>query len=222
VHGTLVTGLIAAIEENGFGMAGVAPGVEIVAVPVCTPLGASASDSCLLFDVLRGVDLAWEREAQLLNLSFVGPANALLERAMVRLDQLEVLVVASAGNEGTDAPRYPAAYASVIGVGAVDPGGARYARSNRGASAELLAPGVEILSAVPGNAFAFGSGTSYAAAHVTGMLAVLIGAGADPPAARAALFREAHARPPGPASGGLRLPPICDVLARLGRACASP
>ena len=215
-HGTLVTGLVDAIPHNGFGIAGIAPGADIVAIPVCTPRGATASDACGLFTVLKGLDAAWNAEARLVNLSIVGPDNPLLERGMERLDSLGVLVVAASGNEGTDEPRYPAAYSSVIGVGAIDREGALYARSNRGRSAEILAPGVEVLSAVPGDAFSFGSGTSFAAAHVTGALAVLLGAKDDPIAARAALFRIASTRA---SSGAMVLPPVCDVLARLGTPC---
>ena len=222
VHGTLVAGVIGAIEQNGFGMAGIAPEVEVVAVPVCTPQGASASDRCLLFDLLRGLDRAWSQEAFIINLSIVGPTNPLLERAMSRLDQLGAVVVASAGNEGTDAPRYPAAYPSVIGVGAIDRERKLSARSNRGASAELSAPGVEVLSAVPGNAFAFGTGTSFAAAHVSGVLGVLVGAGFDPIEARAALFQAAHAAAGSVSAGAVPLPPVCDVLARLGKPCTLP
>jgi len=152
------------------------------------------------------------------NLSLVGPANPLLERSMARLEQLGVLVVAAAGNEGTDEPRYPAAYPTVIGVGAADRERRAYARSNRGLSAEIYAPGVEILSSVPGDAFAFGSGTSFAAANVSGVLSLLLGSGATPAEVRAALFRQAAE-----ASEGQPLvlvPPICDVLARLGKTCA--
>jgi subtilisin family serine protease len=217
-HGTLVAGVVAARERNGLGIAGVAPGASLLAVPVCTPQGSSASDRCLLYDLLRGVDLAYAREAGVMNLSLVGPDNPLLLRAMDRLDDLGVLVVAAAGNEGTSEPRYPAAYPSVIGVGAADRARAVYARSNRGLSAELYAPGVEVLSSVPGGSFAFGSGTSFAAAHVSGELAVLLGAGATPAQARTALFREANSASEG--EDAVLLPPLCDVLARLGKACA--
>lgn len=223
VHGTLVAGVIAAIADNGFGMAGIAPDADVVAVPVCRPTGTTAADRCLLFDLLRGLDKAWEREAAIINLSIVGPTNPLLERAMSRLEKLGALVVASSGNEGTDTPRYPAAYPSVIGVGALDRDRALSPRSNRGASAELLAPGVEVLSAVPGDAFAFGTGTSFASAHVTGILGVLVGAGFEPAQARGALFREAHESAGRPAtSGAVPVPPVCAVLARLGTPCPTP
>ncbi|MGH0030632.1 MAG: S8 family peptidase, partial [Myxococcota bacterium] len=183
-----------------------------------TWVGATAADRCMLYDLLRGVDRAWSEQARVLNLSIVGPSNPLLERSMARLDELGVLVVASAGNEGSDEPRYPAAYPSVVGVGGADRERRRHPGSNHGASSELLAPGVEILSAVPGDAFAFGTGTSFAAAHVSGVLGILLGAGVEPAAARTALFQEATLAAEGRA-GPAQLPPVCDVLARLGQPC---
>jgi subtilisin family serine protease len=167
--------------------------------------------------VLKGVDRAWEAGADVINLSIVGPDNPLLARSMDRLEELGAVVVAAAGNEASSEPRYPAAYASVIGVGAIDSDGKLYARSNRGPSSELLAPGVEVLSTAPGDAFSFGSGTSFSAAHVTGALAILIGSGFSPGTARMALFQEASSRK---SLGGIPiLPPVCDVLARLQRPC---
>lgn len=222
LHGTLMAGVIAAREGNGFGIAGLAPGARLVSIPVCAPSGesggaAAAGGRCLLYDLLRGLDLAWEAEAQILNLSLTGPANPLLARGVARLEELGLVVVAAAGNEDLDEPRYPAAYPSVIGVGAHDREGAPFVRGNRGAWVELAAPGVEVISTVPGDAFAFGDGTSLAAAHVTGMLAVLTGVTQDPRLARAELFRTIHA------SGTPRVPPllpsICEVLARLDRSC---
>lgn len=218
-HGTLMAGVVRAVARNGFGIAGIAPGADLVGIPVCRPRGASASDECRLFELLRGVDVAWGQGAQLLNLSLVGPPNRLLRKAMDRMDELGVVVVAAAGNEGTAEPRYPAAYPSVIGVGAVDRNGAPYARGNRGASVEILAPGVEILSTVPGGSFAFGDGTSLAAAHASGVLALAIAASGDPRAARAAFFEAAQARSEAPGAEPSLLPAACDVLAALGKPC---
>lgn len=219
VHGTLMAGVVRAVAHNGFGIAGIAPGSEFVAVPVCRPRGTSTSDECRLFELLRGVDVAWVQGAQLLNLSLVGPPNRLLRKAMDRMDELGVLVVAAAGNEGVAEPRYPAAYPSVIGVGAIDRRGALYARGNRGASVEILAPGVEILSTVPGGSFAFGDGTSLAAAHASGVLALAIAASGDPRVARAAFFEAAHAHSEAPGAEPALLPAACDVLAALGKPC---
>ena len=217
-HGTLMAGVIAAAENNGFGIAGVAPGAELAAIPVCEPTGRAADD-CGLYSLLRGLDRAFEVGAQIVNLSLVGPANPLLERAVDRLDGLGVVVVAAAGNEGTAEPRYPAAYPSVVGVGAVDANRAAFVNGNSGPSAELTAPGVAVLSTVPGSGFAFGDGTSLAAAHVSGVLALLVGAGSPPLEARTALFQAGNALP-GATGGSTPLPPVCDALARLGTPCA--
>lgn len=215
VHGTLTTGVIAAVPHNGFGIAGTAPGAEVIAIPVCRPIGATPRDTCGLFDVLRGLDRAWDEHAHVVNLSVVGPPNPLLERATARLDDLGVLLVAAAGNEGTEQARYPAAYPSVVGVGSLDAEGLPVATSNRGPSAEIWAPGAEVISTVPGGAFAFASGTSFAAAHVSGALAVLLGSGASPDEARLALFRAAQREE----SRGPAIAPLCGALAQLGRGC---
>jgi hypothetical protein len=219
VHGTLMAGIVRAVTNNAFGIAGMAPGADVFAVPVCTPVGASASDECRLYDLLRGVDVAWANGAQIVNLSLVGPPDPLLRKAMDRMEQLGVLLVAAAGNEGVAEPRYPAAYPSVIGVGAVDRAGHLYARGNRGPAVAVLAPGVEILSTVPGDAFAFGDGTSLAAANVSGLLAIAVGAAGNTAAARSAFFAAAQARAAAPGSDPPRMPSACDVLGRLGRRC---
>jgi hypothetical protein len=219
VHGTLMAGIVRAVAHNAFGIAGMAPGSDVFAIPVCTPAGATASDECRLYDLLRGVDVAWANGAQIVNLSLVGPPNPLLRKAMDRMEQLGVLLVAAVGNEGVSEPRYPAAYPSVIGVGAVDRAGRLYARGNRGPDVEILAPGVEILSTVPGGSFAFGDGTSLAAANVTGLLAVAVGASGDASAARSAFFAAAQARAAAPGAESAPMPTACDVLGRLGRPC---
>lgn len=212
VHGSLLAGVIGATHGNNFGISGIAPAARVLAVPVCKPQQAGGADRCALYDVLRGIDTAWEARAQVINLSLVGPSNRLLERAVARMERLNVLVVAAAGNEGTDTPRYPAAYPSVIGVGAIDQDGERYSRTNTGLGVEVYAPGVEILSTRPPSGFAFGDGTSLAAAHVSGALSVLLGAGATPDEARAALSADENAT---------QLSPLCDLLASTGRACTN-
>ncbi len=221
VHGTLMAGVIAAVEGNGFGIIGLAPDAELVSIPICRPVGV-AGGTCTIFDLLQGLDRAWESKSAIVNLSLSGPPNPLLERGVGRLEELGVVVVAAAGNEGTDKKRYPAAYPSVIGVGAVDREGALFDRSNRGTWVELYAPGVEILSTVQGSAFAFGNGTSLAAAHVTGSLVILTGLTQDSRIARAELFRTAHSRRQHAKTGGpMIMPPVCEVLARMGFQCAA-
>jgi subtilisin family serine protease len=216
VHGTLMAGVLGAVEGNGFGIAGLAPGSDIVSIPVCTPEGP-AGGSCTIYRLLQGLDQAYRSESQLVNLSLSGPPNPLFERGVARLEQLGVVVVAAAGNEGTSDKRYPAAYPSVIGVGAMDREGEAFPLSNRGSWVEMYAPGVEVLSTIPGDSFAFGNGTSLAAAHVTGLLAIITGVTGDPHLARAEFFRAAET------AGGLRrMPNACDVLRRLEVECGGP
>ncbi|MFK7896243.1 MAG: S8 family serine peptidase [Myxococcota bacterium] len=213
VHGTLMAGVLGAVEGNGFGIAGLAPASELVSIPVCTPEGP-AGGRCTIYHLLQGLDQAYRSESQLVNLSLSGPPNPLLERGVARLEQLGLVVVAAAGNEGTEDKRYPAAYPSVVGVGAMDREGEAFALSNQGSWVEIYAPGVEVLSTIPGDAFAFGNGTSLAAAHVTGALAVITRLTGDPRLARAEFFRAAET------AGGLRrMPPVCDVFRRLGVEC---
>jgi len=218
LHGTLVAALIAASAGNGVGIAGLAPAAEVVAIPVCTPEPGAAADRCRLFDTLRGLDAAWDLRAGAINLSLVGPPNPLLAGALRRLDALGVLVVAAAGNEPDAGPRYPAAVGPVLAVSARDRVGRADPRASLGPWVDLEAPGVEILSAVPGGGYAFGDGSSLAAAHVTGVVGLLLSTGASPTEVRAAL--QGTARPAAPGSGRPpAIAPICASFTRLGRPC---
>lgn len=226
LHGTLVTGVIAATENNGFGIAGVASGAEIVAIPVCAPAGDGAGDECRLDALLQGLDVAWKEDARVANLSLVGPPDALLERAVARMHELGILLVAAAGNEGSTDPRYPAAYPTVLGVGALDASDRPWPRSNHGRWVRLLAPGVEVLSTAPGDAFAFGDGTSLAAAHVSGMLAIALMATDRPDDAERALLAAARSSDPATASSKAQppsapIPRLCDVMPLLGQHCGA-
>lgn len=229
LHGTLLAGLIAAVENNAFGITGIAPSADLVAIPVCTPLEGGASDACDLFDVLHGIDVAWKEQAGIVNLSLAGPPDPLLQRAMMRLLDLGTVVVAAAGNAGSSEPTYPAAYPGVIGVGAVDTTGAPFPASNHGPWVSLAGPGVEILSTTPGNSFAFVNGTSLAAAQVSGELALLAAVVPDPVRMRLALLATARgalvsaaAATEAPATATAPVAPtVCAVLADVGQRCES-
>jgi len=213
-HGTLVSGIIGAALGNGTGIAGIAPSASILSVPVCE--AAPRGDSCRLYRVLAGLDVAWGERAQIVNVSLVGPANRALERAVRRLDTLGVAIVAASGNRATAAPAYPAAYPWVIGVAATDR--ARQLAPT-GPLVDLTAPGVEIVSTAANGGYAFASGSSLAAAHASGALALLASAsGGDVARARLALFGAARrSGPKAPPALG----PLCDALARLGRGCGA-
>ena len=85
------------------------------------------------------------------------------------------VIVAAAGNGGSSAPpAYPAAYPGVIAVTAIDASDKRYTHANRGSYIAISAPGVDILAPADGGRHAFLSGTSFAAAHVSGIVALLL------------------------------------------------
>ena len=94
-----------------------------------------------------------------------------------------VIMVAAAGNGGADArPAFPAAYAGVIAVTAIDADDRLYEMANRGSYIAIAAPGVDILVAGGGHAHQFESGTSFAAAHVSGIIALMLELDPDMPA----------------------------------------
>jgi subtilisin family serine protease len=213
-HGTLVAGIIGATEGNGAGIAGIAPRAALISVPVCEP--EPRGDLCRLYRVLAGLDLAWGERVHVVNASLVGPANRALERAVRRLDTLGVAIVAATGNRASGAPTYPAAYPWVIGVAATDP---KRQIAPTSALVDLTAPGVEIVSTAANGGYAFASGSSLAAAHASGALALLTAvSGGDVASARLALFGAARrAGPKEPPA----LAPLCDALARLGKPCGA-
>jgi hypothetical protein len=87
------------------------------------------------------------------------------------------IVVAASGNSGASTPLYPANYANVIAVGANDNTGARWTSSNYGANLDVMAPGVAVVSTIMGGGYGAGTGTSFAAPHASGVVALMISAG---------------------------------------------
>lgn len=109
---------------------------------------------------------------KVINMSFSGPKDELVEEAIDRMRQEGVIFVAAAGNDGPTAePAYPASYSSVIAVTAVSKDLRNYPYASRGNNLDAAAPGVNIWSAVPNGREGFHTGTSFAAPHVAAMLA---------------------------------------------------
>ena len=114
------------------------------------------------------------RGVQVTNMSLSGPANALLEQLVRRLAERGMVIVAAAGNEGPKAgPAYPAAYADVIAVTAVDRMKRPYRRAGRGEHIDLSAPGVDIWTAASVSGARPKTGTSFAAPFVTAAAALM-------------------------------------------------
>jgi len=163
-HGTSVVGLIAGTGE----FRGMAPGSKIFHARAFEG-GKSNMDI-----VLAALDWAAGQNVRIINMSFVGPKNELLEEACAAARERDIVLVAAAGNNGPKAPYgYPAAYDGVIAVTATDDKDQLMAQSNRGPYVFLSAPGVNMLAPVGGGADLV-TGTSFAAAVATGAIANLI------------------------------------------------
>jgi subtilisin family serine protease len=110
-----------------------------------------------------------------MNMSFAGPVDPLLERIIKAAANKGAIFIAAAGNNGPKAaPVYPAAYPDVIAVTATDEDDKLYGKANRGDYVFIAAPGVDILAPAPKGRYELSSGTSMAAAHVSGVVALLL------------------------------------------------
>ncbi len=169
VHGTAVAGVVAATAGNGAGIAGVAPGSFVMALKACWPAaGDPAAAECDSYTLAQALDWGLEEGAQVVNLSLTGPPDPLLARLLDLAHERGVAVVAAA----EAVPGFPANHPGVIAVLAAGPG----LDSGAGGADDgpLAAPGVDVLTTVPGGNYEFLSGSSMAAAHVSGVVALLL------------------------------------------------
>ncbi|WP_031208541.1 S8 family serine peptidase, partial [Mesorhizobium sp. L2C085B000] len=163
-HGTSVDGLIAGVGA----LEGMAPGARIYHARAFED-GRSTMDV-----ILSALDWAADQNVSIINMSFVGPKNDLLATACRNARGLGIILVAAAGNNGPKAPYgYPAAYDGVIAVTATDAKDGLMQQANRGAYVFISAPGVEMV-APSGAGSDVVTGTSFAAAIVSGAIANLI------------------------------------------------
>jgi subtilisin family serine protease len=168
-HGTAIAGAIAgrgAIE-------GAAPKARLLAARAFEASPAGPQGTTL--SIAKAVDWAVGAQAKIVNMSFAGPPDPELQRVVAAASTKGVLLVAAAGNAGPKSPPlYPAADAGVVAVTAVDAGDKLFENANRGKYVALAAPGVDILLPAPNGGYDLKSGTSVAAAFVSGVAALLI------------------------------------------------
>jgi thermitase len=174
-HGTHVAGTAAAIANNRVGIAGVAFNSPLI---VCKALGGSDGAGATA-DVASCIAWAHQRGAKVISLSVGGPASITLRNAVRSAwaggKRSGSVLVAAAGNDGTDAVDYPAGYPEAVSVAATDGAGGHADFSNSNGDVEIAAPGVDVLSAKRGGGYVRFSGTSMATPHVAGAAALIWG-----------------------------------------------
>jgi Subtilase family len=169
-HGTGMVGAIAAHRR----LMGVAPGARILAVRAFSP-ESGKSPQATTRHIIAGLEWAIQKGARIVNMSFAGPYDPMLQLAMKNAHEQGVILIAASGNLGPNSPPlYPAAYPHVIAVAATDQRDQLFAQSVRGPHVALAAPGVDIVVPAPAKEYQFTTGTSVAAAHVSGVAALLI------------------------------------------------
>ena len=160
-------------RRRGVSLMGLAPAVRILAIKAFRETANGAEGSS--FNIFKGLEFAVARGARVINMSFAGPNDPLLERSIAAANEKGIVLVAAVGNAGPNsAPLYPAADPRVIAVTATDATDKLYTAGVRGNHIAVAAPGVDIVLLAPGGGFQFASGTSFAAAHVSAVIALLL------------------------------------------------
>lgn len=165
-HGTAVASLLVGAAP---GFAGAAQGADLLVADVYGGSVANGSAEA----IARAVGWLVSRHARVINISLVGPPNAVLKAAVDTARAHGVLVVAAVGNDGPAAPpQYPASYEAVVAVTGVDAHDRALFEAGRASHLDFAAPGADMAAATPGGGFATVRGTSFAAPLVAARLAV--------------------------------------------------
>jgi len=173
-HGTAVAGLIAAGANNGIGIVGIAPQARLIGLRACwavaAPPGAARCDS---FTLAQALGAAITAEADVINLSLGGPADPLLSRLAAHAMARGAIIVGALPPSGRR-EGFPSGVPGVLTVGSSDDTATATATASATSAGDVLtAPGRDILSLAPGGSYDYSSGSSVAAAQVSGVVALL-------------------------------------------------
>jgi subtilisin family serine protease len=159
-----VAGVISALLDNGIGIAGIAPDAEILAFRACWPdKPNSLAARCNSFTLALALNQAIRMDSQIINLSLSGPEDLLLKALVEKALEKGILVVAAVPGKQQEGG-FPANIPGVIAVG----------QAADVSNPQMQAPGQDILTTVPHQAYDFMTGSSFAAPHVAGLSALLL------------------------------------------------
>ena len=174
-HGTAIASIIGARSNNALGIVGIAPEATLELYVSCWSDGDRKSAVCDSFSLSKALDAMLEAPPHVLNLSLHGPHDPLLERLIRKALEAGVVVVAAGPATTGSQNGFPASMQHVIGVRTTPTTDSAGGVSNNA----LFAPGHRILVAVPANEYDFRSGSSLAAAHVSGVVALVLASTPD-------------------------------------------
>jgi subtilisin family serine protease len=165
-HGTAIAGIIVARADDGIGIAGIAPEAKFLALRACWPAAASGDGAavCSSFTLAKALQFALDENVQIINLSLGGPRDRLLERLLDVALSRGVTIVSAVDPKLVNGG-FPASHRGVLAVAGDD--------GHDVTGDILLAPGRDIPTTMAGQKWGFVTGSSFAAAHVTGLVALL-------------------------------------------------
>ena len=168
-HGTGMAGAMAARQK----LLGTAPDARLLAVHAFSSNAANFERTT--FNILKGIDWSVGQGARIINMSFAGPKDPSIGRVLKLAYDKGTVLIAAAGNAGAKSPPlFPGADPFVIAVTATDVDDKLFTGANRGKYVSVAAPGVDILVPAPENNYQLTTGTSVAAAEVSGIVALLL------------------------------------------------
>jgi subtilisin family serine protease len=169
IHGTAIAGIIASAVNNREGIIGVAPDVSIAALRACWAVSVDgAAAQCSSFSLARALELALGLQPNVINLSLSGPDDPLLSRLLDRVIERGIVVVTAYPATSESSYAFPSSHPRVLTAHSST------VRVNSDSPFTLAAPANEVLTTTPGAGYAFLSGNSLAAAHTTGVIALLM------------------------------------------------
>lgn len=169
-HGTHIAGIVGAATGNGQGVAGLSNNYAEIAAIQC-------SDGAYIYSsyVVRAVSYAISIDADIINMSLgMSTSDPALEQALQQAYDAGILVICSAGNDGTANTHYPSSYDSTIGIIAAKEDGTKRSDASYGTDNFISAPGDQIMSTLPGGSYGYRSGSSMAAGVATGVAADIL------------------------------------------------
>ena len=211
LHGTAVAGIIGARADNQVGIVGVAPGSQLMALRACWQVaGDQRAAVCSSFTLAKALQFAIDNNARVINLSLGGPRDRLLERLLAVAASRGAVIVAASDSRFADGG-FPASFSGALAVAADDVQDAP--------EAAYLAPGRDIPTTLPGRRWGLVGGSSYAAAQVAGLVALLVDVAPDQTTGQ---IRESLSTSERPAASSRHraIVDACAAVARTVGACA--